>query len=921
MLTALTYTDNGYVSGERRYTVAAVDANAVEVGRSIVLPSAAAQIASGLPIKRGIPNRLQVQLSNTSPSAIADARIVVRAGNVDHRSALINLAANETRLVPVVVGGYDTLPNPAPITVGIEVVPNEGELVNITRNSNAEVIDGALAVGFSTENFTRGGSGRVRLTIENTSDVDIELLTARTNGSLPSDELRFKLLDNDNNVLATQSFLQAFGANVITLTNGLTVARIPTGATYTSDPFELRVPGGAPDRIRVRLEVDKVRYHSGDADEVLVKGRGAETAVSLVDTAYYGEVTSATPSISFGDVDVVISGRSVDRATTQPLPNTRLKLILNQEGFERVVSVTTDSTGLFTYRLTPGVTDGGLYRVAAVHPEITDRPDQRSFVINRVRLTPLARVSVPPNYPFPINLQAVAGPGTSASNLRLVFNAASQPTGQLPEGVSFALPAPINIVARQTLNVPVTFTADSRALRTGVALLDVIADGSVAPIGQVRIEYVLTEARPILVATPNVVNTGMAQGGIEIESLVLENRGILPVTELRTSLTLPDNSPAPAWVTLVTPADIGTLAVGEKRTIEMNFAPPAGTSEGIYRFLLKVEGSNYPADTVPIFASVTQSGIGNVLFKASDIYTATLNRQGQLIQGLANASIEVQNEDVPSIQQRRLTDDFGETFFEALPAGRYKFRARASNHQELGGRFQIKPGVTFTQPVFLEYNVVTVEWTVREITIEDRYEIILSATFETDVPAAVVVQEPPSVNLPKMRAGEVFNGEIRITNYGLIRADNVRQQLPTTDSFFKFEFLTAPPTSLEAKQSVRIPYRITALRSLEEEGGATGGGCYTYTNVLVTNYEYTCANGTLAVSRISTTWASVSQSTCPAGPSGPGPIYGGGGGGGGGGGIGGGGGGYSELPGLPPCVKCACIKCGTPGGAGGGNPQ
>ena len=359
------------------------------------------------------------------------------------------------------------------------------------------------------------------------------------------------------------------------------------------------MPGGAPDRIRVRLEVDKVRYHSGDADEVLVKGRGAETAVSLVDTAYYGEVTSATPPISFGDVDVVISGRSVDRATTQPLPNTRLKLILNQEGFERVVSVTTDSTGLFTYRLTPGVTDGGLYRVAAVHPEITDRPDQRSFVINRVRLTPLARVSVPPNYPFAINLQAVAGPGTSASNLRLVFNAASQPTGQLPEGVSFALPAPINIVARQTLNVPVTFTADSRALRTGVALLDVIADGSVTPIGQVRIEYVLTEARPILVATPNVVNTGMAQGGIEIESLVLENRGILPVTELRTSLTLPDNSPAPAWVTLVTPADIGTLAVGEKRTIEMNFAPPSGTSEGIYRFLLKVEGSAAPASSAP----------------------------------------------------------------------------------------------------------------------------------------------------------------------------------------------------------------------------------------------------------------------------------------------------------------------------------
>ena len=110
----------------------------------------------------------------------------------------------------------------------------------------------------------------------------------------------------------------------------------------------------------------------------------------------------------------------------------------------------------------------------------------------------------------------------------------------------------------------------------------------------------------------------------------------------------------------------------------------------------------------------------------------------------------MQNEDVASVIHELVTDSLGEALFQGLPAGRYKFRARASNHQEVGGRFVVKPGITHNQSIFLDYNLVTVEWSVREITIQDRYEITLNATFETDVPAAVVVMQPASVNLPRI---------------------------------------------------------------------------------------------------------------------------------------------------------------------------
>lgn len=58
------------------------------------------------------------------------------------------------------------------------------------------------------------------------------------------------------------------------------------------------------------------------------------------------------------------------------------------------------------------------------------------------------------------------------------------------------------------------------------------------------------------------------------------------------------------------------------------------------------------------------------------------------------------------------------------------------------------------------------------------------------------------------------------------------------------EILSGLPQSLEAKQRVTTPYRITCLKSLDrEEEGQTGGGCYTYRKCVPVSYRYTCTNG------------------------------------------------------------------------------
>ncbi|WP_255989553.1 Ig-like domain-containing protein [Chitinolyticbacter albus] len=911
-LAALEYVDTGFTAGDRYYTVSAVDGDGVEMARGIRLPAVALQVASGLPVKRGVMNRLQVQVSNTSTAALANAKVVIKLGNKRHVSDAFSLAANETRLVPVVVGGYADLPGLTTAQLGLEQEPNEGELVSLVQDVQFEIGDSTLVVGMATDSFVRGAVGKVRLTIENTSDVEVELLTARNNGQTASNELRFKLLDGDGNVLTNQPYLQALGANVITLTNGQTVARIPAGASYTSDAFELNVPASSPDRLRVVLEVDKLRYHSGRADEVVIAGRGSERSVSLLDTAYTAELTDISPVNSFGDEDVIIKGQALDRATQAPLPNTRVKLVLNQQGFERVFMVLTDATGAFSQTFKPTLTDAGLYKVSAVHPDVTDRPEQRSFTINRVTVAPTPyKLDVPKNYPFSIPFVAKAGVGTTARNLRLVLNPASQPTGQLPAGISLKLPAAVNLSERQALNVPVLFTADNTAQNTGSVILDVYSDEHAqTPLSQVRVNYTLSEAKPFLVGKPSLVETGVAQGATQIESITVQNKGLQDALNLQFTLMRADGSAAPSWVSLASQAN-GTLKVGEQQTIDVSFTPSEAVAEGVYEFKLIVSGDNVPQQSMNVYASVSQSGVGGVLFKASDIFTATVGKSGQLIPGLAGATITVQNEEVATITHELKTDSLGEALFQDLPAGRYKFRAKANNHQEVGGRLQIKPGITQTQPVFLDYNLITVEWSVREVTIQDRYDIILNATFETDVPAAVVVMQPPSINLPKMAGGDVYYGELSLTNHGLIRADNVKMHLPKSDQFFRFEFLVDVPPTLEAKQRITIPYRVVALKSLEEAAGgsASGAGCYSYSNRAEVTCSFTCMNGEESQCGSGSSWFSSSNSTCSGGSGGGGS--GGGGGGGSGGGSGGGwGGGSTSTPILMKGKKCVFVPKG-----------
>ncbi|WP_193166302.1 fibronectin type III domain-containing protein [Microbulbifer hainanensis] len=927
-----TFVDDSYIAGaqgansERRYTVVAEDdQGATSIGHSLLLPALSVEVIKpedGQPVMaRGVMNEVRFRVQNRGVGDISGVKLFATVNDNgvqrEHQSASFSVAAGGLVEVPIVIGGYAKLDTLSDIQLRLEQSPLPGESVFISSGEEVLVGDAALRLGLDTDTVYRGGIGKIRFTMENTSGVETEVLMARSNGKSVSDEVRIRIEDADGNLLSEQP-VQQFTGEVITVANGDTVARLQPGERFVSDWIDVPIPEAAPDQVTVALEIDHFRYHTDKPTEVVIEGNGTRIDASLQETAYYGALNSVTPDVLYNADDRVnIAGRAIDRGSDVPLANVPLTLVMEVRGFERQVSVITDSAGNFSYEFDPQGQSGN-WNVSIIHPDSLSRPNQGTFAVLTSEVSPRqVNIHIPRNYNQTVPIKVQAGYGTELSNVRLVSVAApGDEQLQLPAGIHLDTGAVINLDPRAKGVINLTLSGDNLAPETGSLYFQVLAtvNGVEQVLEDVVLEYQLSDSEPSIAATPGFVDTGVALGGNTSENLTLKNSGFDVLRNTTLTLQDTDGNPVPTWVHLDGTMSLGDMEIGAARDISLSFSPDTSVTQGNYQYQLLVEGDGGYQFTVPLFVAVVTSEQGNAFFHISDIYTATLDENNELIPGLSGAKIELQNEQVLSETRTINSDGNGEALLEDLPAGSYAYRVTAFDHESASGRLWVKPGTTVAEEAFLMNQIISVEWQVNEINLEDRYEIKLDATFETDVPVAVVMLDPLSVTLPDMKKGDVFTGELSLTNYGLIRADDVSGALPSGNDVVSFEFLAEVPDTIEAGEVIYIPYRITALRDFnpDEEGAASGAGCGSQSFQYNVSYQSQCANGTIVPGGTSTHWSTASYGSC-------GSTGGGGGGSssyyyGGGGGSGSSyGGGYTPIGGDVDTLRCdaepACDEC------------
>jgi hypothetical protein len=728
-------------------------------------------------------------------------------------------------------------------------------------------------------------------------------------------------------------------------------------ANLTSAPF------------RFNWDVANVANGSHTLSAVATDSGGTATTTTIqinlnkppppVITPYVGKVDSVTPSQSYGTTTVAVQGRALGRFNSVAVGGAPLLLKLNNNGFVRTLNVVTDASGSFTFNFIPQPTDSGAYQVSLIHPDENTTPTvQGNFSVDRLAVNnPRIRLRAARGFTERFTVNLSTSPGATASSVSLATPAAAQPSGTLPQGIgASATPTTVSAGAG-AVPYEISFTSTAQSPANGVLVAQLFASESgSAPRAEIRIDFELVNAEPAIVPTPSVLSLGAKRGQGISERILLENNGLVAANAVTaTLLTLSDTTP-PAWVFLSSASSIGAIAAGSTSEVQINASPDTGVDDGVYQFKLRVRrdvaGTSTLVGDLPISIAVTSSDNGKVTFETADIYTNTRDTNNNLIQGVANTRISLTNEAVPTQVFNVTTDAQGVVQTPDIPAGRYRWRASASNHKDTSGIVVVRPGGNTQQKIFLEYTVVSFNFSVTETTIQDQYDIVITATFQTQVPAPVVIIEPSAINVPPMQVGEQISGEITITNYGLIRADNVVFTPPQSNEYWNIEIGGTVPPSLDAKQRIVLPYKLTlisatpigsapppqiklasgasliqramangvsaglsrdpSLSSLKRATQKSGGGCSSIQTSGSLAYEFTCANGDKSGGSGGVTFATTYGSSC------------GGGGVGDGGGTSGGGGGWGgdfTGPGGPLSPGCTpdCPK-GTCCGGGGGGP-
>lgn len=90
---------------------------------------------------------------------------------------------------------------------------------------------------------------------------------------------------------------------------------------------------------------------------------------------------------------------------------------------------------------------------------------------------------------------------------------------------------------------------------------------------------------------------------------------------------------------------------------------------------------------------------------------------------MANVRIRLQNDAVLTYLRTLTTDAQGKAVLTDLPPGTYTYRASGPRHADRSGRIFVRPGVTTSERVHLQYQTISIDFSVTETTIKDEYQI------------------------------------------------------------------------------------------------------------------------------------------------------------------------------------------------------
>ncbi|KAH3832132.1 hypothetical protein DPMN_105409 [Dreissena polymorpha] len=325
---------------------------------------------------------------------------------------------------------------------------------------------------------------------------------------------------------------------------------------------------------------------------------------------------------------------------------------------------------------------------------------------------------------------------------------------------------------------------------------------------RLRINIRLSIQKPVLSFLPNSISANILRGTQRFFNIGIKNIGKVAATNIDISLP---NDPRITLVSLSLVNSSEDVVTGDKLGIppdgeaQMTFGVTIGSNAALGEFHGTIYvNSKLTSTPLQYEFFVTSLQRFNLTFTIKDEYTY-FAEGSPLVSG---AKVSLSNPRRQYAQTFYTTNETGYVVFENLYEDRYTFRAEADGHGSYSA--VIIAGANEThRDIFLQRIAVKYTWTVTPTTFQDKYIIQLESTFETNVPMPVVTIEPSHINTIPYEIGEEDTINFKITNHGLIRANNVRFSLPEGHPYLKFKTVIDDIGSVEANTSIIVPIEAT----------------------------------------------------------------------------------------------------------------
>ncbi|MDF7800708.1 FG-GAP-like repeat-containing protein [Pontiellaceae bacterium B1224] len=648
--------------------------------------------------------------------------------------------------------------------------------------------------------------------IHNRGFADMDVVLFKDSGATPGDV--YVSLKNELGGEISRGYFQGTVPGV-TISGGRGYYTIAPGASLDLWINDVLVPvslAGAGS-LKVQGGVEVLYHQIGSADEQVSGPISGTAQLGLALTEYYG--TSSTDKSGYAnDEQIIITGQALRRSDNTPLPDTPLRIGFALGSHEWSEEVVTDGTGSYTfaYDVPQGV--AGELTLWAAHPDMVDRLDQTTVSVYRMFVLPRIgniRMSKNDTYTFSLNL---LNPGTvPLTGLNATVRAYRlDGTNEIDIATVTATPQwtpDITIGADERVTFPVELAADIDAPDNAVVEIRFSATEGAADTFTGYLT--LLEAVPIIdVVSPKsgYVDVTVNRGHVATKTVTVVNRGVRDFK----GVTM---SPAAGhdWIypSLVPDADgsyrLPDLPVGASNTFDVVFAPPEAIDLDRYSDMFVISGTNHPATfNVPLYATVSSADKGDL----------QLFVQNTLSIPVPGATLRLRNQLLGTEHDPVATGPNGIVEVENLQEGLWYWQVTAPGHTTQAGSIDIVADQLNELDTRLTKNVVTVNFTVVPVPFTDRYEIVIEQTFETHVPAPVMVVTPAWQSFEDVDEGFQVRFMVTVKNHGLIALNDLTidgQEFSWGSMIPLVEYLPR----LDPFQEVKIPVLVTYY-------GDAGGG-------------------------------------------------------------------------------------------------